>query len=367
MERSAEAELIAGEAGAATESEKPPYPPSWVDWVTDRVDRLPMPAWLFYLAVGLALAFLYIGISWANRSINWDNGNYLRSAPFQLRLLMALSPAIIMGMTHYFDDWAEAALASFRPAMALDDTEYENLRYQLTTMPRLQTLVANVIGVAVGSIYVLALSPDLINQFQFYASPPGTVSDVMMFLLDFLVYSILIYHTIHQLRMVSRIYAKCLQVDLFQLGPLYAFSSLAGRIAIGIALMTSAWIYAISLGRSDNVVYLLAPFVAIPLLVVTFILPLTGIHGILQQEKRRLQGENSLHIKATIQELHRRAETGEYGQMDGVNKAMDSLVKEQTVLDKIPTWPWQPETIRWVGTALLLPIILAVVTRLLLR
>lgn len=366
-ERSAEAELLAGEAGAATESEKPPYPPSWVDWVADRVGQLPMPAWLFYLAVGLALVLLYIVISWANRSINWDNGSYLVGAPFQLRLVMALSPLFIIGMTHYFDEWAATALADFRPAMALEDAEYESLRYQLTTLPRLQTLVANFIGVALGSIYMLLVSRDVIKQFQFYASPLGTVSDLTLVLLDFLTYSILVYHTIHQLRVVSRIYARCTHVDLFQLSPLYAFSALAARIAIGIALVTSAWIYAISLGASDNVVYLLTPIFAIPLLVATFILPLTGIHRILQHEKRRLQSENALHIKATIAELHRRTDASEYGQMDGINKAMDSLVKEQGVLEKISTWPWQPETVRWVGTALLLPIILAVITRLLLR
>jgi hypothetical protein len=83
----------------------------------------------------------------------------------------------------------------------------------------------------------------------------------------------------------------------------------------------------------------------------------------LQEEKARVQSENSLHLKATIQELHNRREAGEYEQMDGIGRAIDSLVKEQTLLNEIPTWPWQPETVRWVATAILAPVFLALVTQ----
>jgi hypothetical protein len=38
-------------AGAPGQS----YSPSWVDQLTDWVRRLPLPAWVFYLALGLAL------------------------------------------------------------------------------------------------------------------------------------------------------------------------------------------------------------------------------------------------------------------------------------------------------------------------
>jgi hypothetical protein len=53
--------------------------------------------------------------------------------------------------------------------------------------------------------------------------------------------------------------------------------------------------------------------------------------------------------------------------MDALNHATEALVRERDVLDKIPTWPWQPDTIRWLGTALLLPIIVWTITRVLER
>ncbi|MGH7425775.1 MAG: hypothetical protein ACREJP_06375, partial [Candidatus Methylomirabilales bacterium] len=36
-----------------------PYPPSWVDRLTDWVERLPIPWWLFYLALGAASALSF--------------------------------------------------------------------------------------------------------------------------------------------------------------------------------------------------------------------------------------------------------------------------------------------------------------------
>jgi hypothetical protein len=53
--------------------------------------------------------------------------------------------------------------------------------------------------------------------------------------------------------------------------------------------------------------------------------------------------------------------------MASINDATESLVRERDVLDKISTWPWEPETVRAVATALLLPVVLWVITRVLER
>src|SRR5207245_6400032 len=55
VERTAAAEMLADDV----KSEKLPYPPSWVDQVDSWVSRLPLPAWLFYLAIGVALTLSY--------------------------------------------------------------------------------------------------------------------------------------------------------------------------------------------------------------------------------------------------------------------------------------------------------------------
>jgi hypothetical protein len=354
MENTADTELLASSAEVGAVSEGPPYPPSWIDRVTDWVKKLPIPAWSLYSALALALVL-------ADAALNWSNGSYLSSKSLPFHLVSALTPVVILAMIHYFDDWAEKALSTFRPALAVEEAEYEALRYQLTTLPRLPTIVATVVGLAYGLIYIVFLYDSQLDPFKIFTSPIASAFGFTLGLLNYMAYSIIVYHTIHQMRMVSRIYSKCKHIDLFHLSPLYAFSTFAARISIAIAILSYAWIYAFS--GSGDAVSTVTPIFAVPLLFATFILPLVGIHTILGHEKRNLQSENAHHLKAAISELHHRREAGDYGQIDGVGKAIDSLMKEQTLLKEIPTWPWQPETVRWVATVLLTPVVLALVTR----
>jgi hypothetical protein len=52
---------------------------------------------------------------------------------------------------------------------------------------------------------------------------------------------------------------------------------------------------------------------------------------------------------------------------DALNKTLASLVVERELLAKIPTWPWQPGALTGFLTALLLPIILWLIQRILER
>jgi hypothetical protein len=59
--------------------------------------------------------------------------------------------------------------------------------------------------------------------------------------------------------------------------------------------------------------------------------------------------------------LHQRLNDGNPEEMDEVNKAIASLEIEQRVISGISTWPWQPETVRWLVTALVLPLVLWII------
>jgi len=61
-------------------------------------------------------------------------------------------------------------------------------------------------------------------------------------------------------------------------------------------------------------------------------------------------------LKLTLAELHRHLNTGETQNMADLNHTLSSLVVEENTLAKIPTWPWHPETVRWLATAILLPL-----------
>jgi hypothetical protein len=53
--------------------------------------------------------------------------------------------------------------------------------------------------------------------------------------------------------------------------------------------------------------------------------------------------------------------------MDDMNKALASLETERNLLTRIPTWAWQPEALRGLVVALVLPLVLWLVQALLQR
>ena len=337
-----------------------PYSPSWVDRFTDWVRQLPMPIWVFYLGLALVSILLYT-------AVKWSDGSYPIGTFFPAHVLSALSPIYALALMHYLDNWAGAALVTFRPAMLADEGEYNKLHYQLTTLPMRQTIIASVVGALYGVSSLLYLPTQQIEEQRFFTSPLATGFDVVFLALGYAGAAVLIYHSIRQLRLISRIYTTRTRIDLFHLGPLYAFSKLSARTAIGFGLITYAWVTVNAEATGENAVYLIEPLVFTVIVILIFILPLLGIHRLLQEEKERLMNEAAQHLKGAIAELHRRREAGEFGEIGGINNAIDGILKERSVLDKIPTWPWQPGTVRGLGAALLLPMVIWGVQRLLER
>src|SRR5512147_464564 len=137
--------MIATQGTLASEGkpESLPYAPSWVDRLTDRVRALRWPPWLTYLLLGLALAAIETAVKWTDQT-------YPVGTLFFYHIAMATTGPTILTLLHYLDDWAADALAAFRPAMRIDDSEYRQLLYELTTLPRWPALaVTAVFGIVV--------------------------------------------------------------------------------------------------------------------------------------------------------------------------------------------------------------------------
>ena len=99
--------------------------------------------------------------------------------------------------------------------------------------------------------------------------------------------------------------------------------------------------------------------------VIVFVVPLLGLHGRLVDEKERLQGEADDRLKGILAELNRDAGALELGRADALNKTLASLVQQRELLARLPTWPWSTTTLRAFVSAILLPLALFVVQRVL--
>jgi hypothetical protein len=326
-----------------------PYQPSWLDRLTHAVDQLPIPYWLFYLA-------LAAGVSAIALAVQWVTGATHLFSP--LLLLFSIGTLYVLCGIHYLDHLADNTLQKFRPVLSASDVEYADLRYRLTTLPPRTTLAVMALGIPFGMI-LDAMFPftALLQDFQITNVPLSVYFLHALFLLDVPIAVLDWYHMLHQLRIVSEIHSRHTHIDLFNLNALYAFSNLTARSAIIYSLFTyglvvaSPALLALDVGRL---------WVAASILItgLVFVLPLWGLHRMLLIEKDRALLENSQRLKQSTDELHGRIKAGKYEGMGELQNALASLELERTALSRISTWPWHPETLRGIVGTLLLPLVI---------
>jgi hypothetical protein len=324
-----------------------PYTPSWVDRFNAWVTHLPGPSWVYYVVMGLALFLVQIAVLWGEGA--YPVGTIIPSHTF----IAAIIPLLLWLCLH-LDTRAEAALRIMRPAMKGSEEEFAGLRYKVTTLPARPTLLASLAGVAFILLVNLLLGTS--RGFDGLAGFPISKNVIyLMYVSSWWFIAAFLYHTLHQLRTINLIYTRYTRVVLLRMTPLYALSSLTALTAASLAAITYGWI-ALNPGLSTEPISW-AIVVPITLLAVsTFVWPLLGIHRLLVGEKGRLLDECSLRLEAAITELHRRVDHEQLEGMDDLNKTIASLEIELNLLEAVPTWPWQPETVRLLITALALPL-----------
>ena len=335
------------------------YPPSWVDRFIGWIKRLPGPSWLFYLGLWLVLFLLVNAVKWLDRS-----------QPLGI-IEPLLAPGVADGvyflaMMHYLNGAAGEALRAFRPVLAVSEARYNKLHYQLTTLPARGTLLASGIGAALAGLYML-LGPKPPN---YVTSFPTAVFDAGILIFTLTVLGALIYHTIHQFTTVGRVHAIAARINLFQPDPLYAFSGLAARTVMGYILIVDTTLLFMRefMREQANDPVIMGLFVFMVLLAAaTFVLPLLGMHRRMDEEKGRLEAEANQRLEAAIAELHRRVDAFDLTDMTELYRAIGGLEIERDVLAKLPTWPWEPGTLRVVISPLLLPVAVWLIQRLLAR
>lgn len=325
-----------------------PYSPSPVDLFTAWVDRLPGPAWAYYLTLyGVLLSIDVIGRS---------AGSSLQLPPlFTLVFLTAL--AFDLSFIHYLDRYALSALERFRKGMPIDNS-FDEVSYRLSTMPILPVLVNSLIGALIGIIFLVVIPYDFqLNLLNLPQNHPAMWFYQLMTIVAFAAGGSVIYHTWHQLRVANHLYQTHTGVDLFQQEPLYAFSDLSARTAVGLLFIGLGWTLSAPQlsGMSSVVVYFVALSVISGL---TFVYPLLGIHGVLQHKKNVLLAQNLGLFQKAAAVLHTQIESGQPTNIDNLNKAMQSLELERQLIERTPTWPWNPEAPRTVIAAILLPLVL---------
>jgi len=327
-----------------------PHRSSWIDGLIRTIDRLPIPAWAFYL-------LLLAGVGFGINGILWIGGDYPPGQFQPAESGYAGYSVYMLALMHYLNGVAGAKIESFRPALGRSAPEYERLRYELTTLPARQAALAGLAGVTITAVL---FAIDQLDAAADTLHPAVLAGRFVVEGLTLGLLAVLIYHTMHQLALVSRIHALASRIDLFDPAPLYAFSNLTARTGIGLVLLVA---YGFLIDPVINVVAVVLTGLVLGVAAAAFVLPLRGMHDRIVVEKERLQLQADSRFKATLADLHRSVDERDLSVADGLNKTLASLQLEREALARIPTWPWQAATFRGFVSALLVPLVLWLIIR----
>jgi hypothetical protein len=348
-----EAEAALHATTLRAEAEARPYPPSWFDRLLDWVEGL--PSWWVYLLALLAAQLLYVN------ALLWLNGKTPVGSFDLTRSFFAALVPYVLAFWIYLRTVARQAFRAMRPALDANDGEAAQLEYELVTLPARSARVVTA-GLVVVTGIIAWLSPDRV-LLDYADSKITSMLEYGIVLFPSMFFSLFgVYRAFHQLREVNTIYRWASHINLYYAAPLYAFSGVTARIAIGL-LAPAYFIFAarpeITL---DNPALLGALSVAVLIAIAAFVLPLREIHARLVLEKGRLLGQVDERFAALVRRLHARVDAGDLDKMDDLNKALASLQLERQALERIPTWPWERGTLTGFATAVILPVLLWLAT-----
>jgi hypothetical protein len=334
---------------------------SWLDVLTDLVDRVPLPRWLVYASAGAVLALV-------GTAAGWLAGRPDVPALDALTIVGAALPMILLWSMQALDDVAVRALATLRPLVDLDDAAIGGVANDLRRTPPGWAAAALIVGVAAGLGSILG-SP---SSWALDDRSPGLLWAVGIG--QSIVASVTVFaflaHVVHQLRLVDDLHRRHVRIDLFRLEPLYAFATLTARTGLTLLAIAGGGFLVVS-SLQPAIEFSFADFssgaVLLVVAIACFVAPLLSLHNRIVAEKDHRVAEANETLRSTLAELRRRVAAGEMDEAAKLNDTVAAANAAVIVATRVSTWPWRPETLRAFAGAVVLPVCLWLVFELLRR
>ena len=312
------------------------------------IQRLPVP-------YGIAYAILFLLEVAVMHAIGWLDGSLPPLRFDRLYLLFPLWLWAPLAIMTYLDEVALHALRDFQPLLGKHEEEIPRLQYELTTLPARSVWISALVWTGVFALLMYVGFPIVVREYSY---GPLAIAAVWVFgLLTFLSGSIVYYHTIRQLRLVSRTIALVERVNLFHLDPVYAFARLTAKTGVCWLLLAGVTLAIFPFGLI-NVTVLALYLTQVLFALGAFILPLWNVHQRLVAEKRRLLAGVNRRLEVAIHRLHEALDGDDLARVKEIDTALGGLGSERKVLSSIPTWPWSTATLSGFVSALVLPVAL---------
>jgi hypothetical protein len=324
--------------------------PRWLYAFFEFIERLPIPAWLLGLLVILVGSLVFHLEAWRQGLLpNGVLDSYL--------VTLSLYPVVMLAAWIFLDNRARTALTSFSKNKWKRLAGLERLIADFISLPSWLAPLA-FLGGFVGGYFNYQLATDL--------SPlagkvfPGY--DLLGFLLVSGLVSMTVTRAVLQAVKLHRL-LQDVEVNIFNPAPLYALSRYASQSTLTLLVLN----YSLILISLPGFLFTVYGFTSLVLVMTpTFILffaPLRGVNRRMRDEKDRLVAELGKDLDEVFAAAHQAARRKDYARLDKMRNAASILKDGWEIARKIPTWPWEPETVRNLVVTLLFPVIVYLVQR----
>ena len=327
------------------------YKPSWIDRFNNWVEKLPVRAWIFHVAFGIVLILVQMLFLWLDRGLQAQE-------LLPVIIFNGLATPFTLALIRFLDHQAVTALNSIRLVFDTTEPEFDHYEYKLSNMPSPRPLVAGLTLMVMlylsERVWIVPIRYATLEQLPIFAVVFHVIDKSSAFL-----FGVFIYHTIRQLSLVNAINSKHIRINLFNLGPLQAFSRLTASTAVGLVVGMYVWMLINPDLMTDPLTIGFIVMFTI-LAVSVFVWPLYGVHRLMEMEKERMLQEIDLRFEAVYSKFGIGFRDQDYSAIERLNGTIASVEIQHRRVKAIPTWPWRPETARFALTAIALPLVMAI-------
>ena len=323
-----------------------PYPPSWLNNLTSWVKRLPIPVWFFYAILLIVWELIAFLLAWATGDLLWGE--------FDFPTFFYNSSGVAWLVFHYYlEGEIRDALHDSKPLLNVSSGGFSKLEYEFATLPARPFLVLSVISLGITAIFGVWITGfDRLSFLILLQISLNVIDSIFMF--GFF------YRLIRLLRMISKLYASPITINLFDLAPVYGLSALGAKGGLLILVFIYSNLFVSPEPITDPLYspYLVGTAIFSVLPLAAFFFPLRGINRRLVKEKRRLMSEVARRLEIVLDKMKHTIESGDLKNIGDLETALRAVRSEKDLVEKIPTWPWRPATLRVFLSSVFLPIFL---------
>ena len=328
----------------------PDYSPRWISRSFHFILALPIPVWVICATIAVASAVVYHLVAWQQGTLARGQFSVFLSSVGVLFILYPIA-------WHTFARRGQRAIRDFYSQQLVGKNQVEKTAREFISLPDLAAIVAIFIGVATSYFSYLELKRilPLVGQVL-----PAVSYFVSAWAYAFV--ALLSFRLLRQIVMMRRLLNET-DADIFNPGPVFTLADHSAASALQVFLLT----YPQSLILWPQFLFTPVGYflqgLSLFLSLTLFFAPLAQIGNRRRRSKQKVLYQLTDDLKQLHQELHTALRKGNRQGVERLRAALGALKDEMELVQKISTWPWQPDTLRNLLAPLLIPVIVYLVQR----